>query len=137
LEAERRRVSVREVAAARGLPTLITATQDDGLLDVIARMRENAVSQLPVVDESGKLKGIVSEVELLDQMLQSDHDRAMTVGPMVNTEVGIAMPGDPLEDVLPELVSSKVIVLTDEAARPIGILTVIDALEYIASQEGN
>jgi cystathionine beta-synthase len=137
LEAERRRVSVWEVAASRGLPKLITATEDDGLLDVIARMRENAVSQLPVVNQEGKLRGLVSEVELLDQMLQSDHERAMTIGGLMNTEVGTAMSGDPLEQVLPELVSSKVVVLTDEAHRPTGILTVIDALEYIASRESN
>jgi hypothetical protein len=61
----------------------------------------------------------------------------MTIGGLMNTEVGTAMSGDPLEQVLPELVSSKVVVLTDEAHRPTGILTVIDALEYIASRESN
>lgn len=135
LQPERRRVSVREVAAARGLPELITAAEGDGLLDVIARMRKNAISQLPVVDREGRLMGLVSEVELLDQMLQSDHDRPMNIGAMVNAEVGTASPADPLERVLPELVVSKVVVLVDEDSRPIGILTVIDALEYIASLE--
>ena len=39
----------------------------------------------------------------------------------------------PFEDVLPEVLSSKVIVLTDDLHRPVGILTMIDALEYLSS----
>ena len=39
----------------------------------------------------------------------------------------------PFEDVLPEVLSSKVIVLTDDLHRPVGILTMIAALEYLSS----
>ena len=78
-------------------------------------MRDNGVSQLPVVDDRGQLVGLVSEVDLLDHMLKSDHDAALTIALMVNSDVGSAFETDPLEEVLPELVSRKVIVLTDEA----------------------
>ncbi|MFQ5921581.1 MAG: pyridoxal-phosphate dependent enzyme [Anaerolineales bacterium] len=137
LEIDRRRAPVREIASARGLSDLIIATQDDPLQEVIARMRDNGVSQLPVVDDQGRLVGLVSEVDLLDHMLMSDHDAAMSITPMVNKDVGIAFETDPLEDVLPELVSRKVIVLTDEAGGPTGIVTVIDALEYVATLNGS
>ncbi len=134
LELDRRRVPVREIASARGLSDLIIATQDDPLQEVVARMRDNGVSQLPVVDNQGQLIGLVSEVDLLDHMLKSDHDAAMSIAPMVNHDVGSAYETDPLEDVLPELVSRKVIVLRDEAGGPTGIVTVIDALEYVAAR---
>ena len=134
LELDRRRVPVREIASARGLSDLIIATQDDPLQEVVARMRDNGVSQLPVVDNQGQLVGLVSEVDLLDHMLKSDHDAAMSIAPMVNQDVGSAYETDPLEDVLPELVSRKVIVLRDEAGGPTGIVTVIDALEYVAAR---
>jgi hypothetical protein len=55
---------------------------------------------------------------------------------MVNDQVSVAGPGDPLDQVLPDLLSRKVVVLTDEARRPSGILTVIDALEFVASGSG-
>ena len=135
LEIDRRKVPVREIASARGLSDLILATQDDPLQEVIARMRDNGVSQLPVVDGQGRLVGLVSEVDLLDHMLKSDRDAAPSIAPMVNPDVGSVFEADPLEEVLPELVTRKVIVLTDETGGPVGIVTVIDALEYIATQD--
>ncbi len=134
LERDRRRVTAEEVAKSRGLPSLITATMNDRMTEVIVRMRENAVSQLPVVDEKGFLQGIVSEVDLLDHMLSTEYEREpdQTIAAILNKEVRTAMPDAPLSDVLPELLSSKVVVLTDDLRRPVGILTMIDALEYIA-----
>lgn len=130
-----RRATVREVAKARGLPSLITASPDDPLVEVIARMRQHAISQLPVVGEDGSLIGVVSEVDLLDRMLSSDHDRAQTISGMVNRQIVTTTPDQPLDEVLPELVTFKVLVLTDGDHKPTGILTVIDALEYLASQD--
>lgn len=136
LDFDRRRVPVREIASARGLSDLILATEDDPLPEVIARMRDNGVSQLPVVDREGQLVGLVSEVDLLDHLLKSDRDAAQSIAPMVNQDVGAVLETIPLEEVLAELVSRKVIVLTDEAGGPTGIVTVIDALEYIATLDG-
>ena len=137
LQLDRRRTPVREIASARGLSELIIAAEDDPLQEVISRMRDNGVSQLPVVDNQGQLIGLVSEVDLLETMLKSDHDAATTIASMVNKDIGSAFEADPLEDVLPELVSRKVIVLTNEGGGPTGIVTVIDALEYIATLDGS
>ena len=137
LQLDRRRTPVREIASARGLSELIIAAEDDPLQDVISRMRDNGVSQLPVVDNQGQLIGLVSEVDLLETMLKSDHDASTTIASMVNKDIGSAFEADPLEDVLPELVSRKVIVLTNEGGGPTGIVTVIDALEYIATLDGS
>ncbi len=89
------------------------------------------------MDAEGQLVGLVSEVDLLDYMLKPDHDASMSIASMVNQDIGRAMETDPLEDVLPELVSRKVIVLTDETGGPTGIVTVIDALEHISSLDGS
>ena len=134
LDFDRRRTPIEEIARARGIDDLITATSEDPLHEVIGRMRENSISQLPVVDDQGKLVGLVTEVDLLDHMLKSDHDAAMAISPMVNTEVGRALESDPLDEVLPELVAQKVVVVTNSNEEPTGILTVIDALEFIASE---
>lgn len=135
LERGARWVSVREVASARGLPSLITASPDDQLLEVISRMREHAISQLPVVDSAGALVGVVSELDLLDRMLANDRDPAASIDGMINRQITTTSPDRPLDEVLPELVDSKVVVLTDEQRKPIGILTVIDALDYLAAQQ--
>jgi cystathionine beta-synthase len=134
MERYRSQVTVQQVAKTRGLPSLITATPDDRVMDVIGRMRENDISQLPVVGEGGVLEGIVSEVELLEHMLTNDHKsgQAITIEHMVNRDVRSARLDAQLDEVLPDLTAKKVVVLTDELDRPQGILTIIDALEYLA-----
>ncbi|HLE03903.1 MAG TPA: CBS domain-containing protein, partial [Anaerolineales bacterium] len=90
-----------------------------------------------VVDGEGRLIGLVTELMLLDYMLAADPVRlpAMNIGPVVNTEVATASASDPLEEALPKLVSSKVVILVDPARMPTGILTVIDALDYMAARD--
>jgi cystathionine beta-synthase len=133
----RRLVTVGEVSRARGLPSLVTASPGDSLMEVVGRMRQHAVSQIPVVDDAGRLVGLVTELLLLDHMLTADPDRlpAMSIGPMVVREVATAAEGEPLDEVLPKLVTSKVVILVDPAGSPTGILTVIDALDYMASRD--
>lgn len=38
----------------------------------------------------------------------------------------------PFEELIPDLLASKVVVLVDEIGQPRGILTTIDGLEYLA-----
>jgi cystathionine beta-synthase len=137
LPVDGRRISALEVARARGLPALITASRSDTLRDVISRMRQNGIDQLPVVDSEGKLAGMVTEVELLDHMLSTDHDHPPeeTIENMIDTDVRTSQAATPLTEVLPDLMQRKVVVLVDNNLHPAGILTIIDALEYLAPLE--
>jgi cystathionine beta-synthase len=137
LPVDTRRISALEVARARGLSALITASRGDTMRDVIGRMRQNGIDQLPVVDEDGALVGLVTELELLNHMLSSDHDHPPdeTIEGMINTDVRTSRSATPLVEVLPDLMQRKVIVLVDDGQRPVGILTIIDALEYLAPLE--
>lgn len=137
LGGERGKVTALDVAQSRGLSTLITALAHDRQLDVIDRMREHGISQLPVVGSDGKLIGIVSEVELLDHRLtyQHEHSPDETIADLINEDVRLVHYDKPFEQVLPELLVSKVIVLIDDLRNPIGIVTMIDALEFTASRK--
>lgn len=137
LEPDRRKVSAQEVSRVRGLPKLITAQEGDRIMDVIERMRSNAVSQLPVVDDEERLVGIVTESVLLNHLLAAEHDHAPgeTIKGLVDEEVSTAVAEEPLEKVLPVLMAKKVVMLIDDLGRPSGILTIIDALEYLATAE--
>jgi cystathionine beta-synthase len=134
MELDRHRATALQVAQARGLPTLVTAHPGDKVSAVVGRMRTDAVSQLPVVDEEGKLTGLVTEVDLLRHLLTGGAEAAETpVGRLAGPEVR-ALPADtPFEEILTDLTGAKVVVLVDEAGRPRGILTMIDALEFLAS----
>jgi cystathionine beta-synthase len=128
-----RRPTVSEVARSRGLPKLITAHVSDPLEQVIAQMREFAVSQLPVLGEEGRLVGLVSEVDLLNHLLSAEPSE-LSIESLIEGDVPSIRDNSDFRDVLPELLERKVIVLTNEDNRPTGILTMIDALEYISTQ---
>jgi cystathionine beta-synthase len=131
---DRRRATALQVAQARGLPTLVTARPGDKVSAVVARMRADAVSQLPVVDEAGELRGIVTEVDLLRHLLTGGPDASEgPIGPLASTDVRTLPTETPFEEMLPDLTSAKVVVLVDDARRPRGILTMIDALEFLAA----
>ena len=59
-----------------------------------------------------------------------------TIAEVIDLQVSTALPEALFEEVLPQLFATKVIVLADELRRPVGILTVIDALEALASAGG-
>jgi cystathionine beta-synthase len=132
---DRRRATALHVTRARGLPTVVTASPGDVVGDVIGRMRQHAVSQLPVVDAGGALIGIVAEVDLLRYLLSEGGETASrrSIESIVDGTVRAFPAETPFEEVLPEVLTSKVIVLTDDWRRPVGILTMIDALEYLSS----
>lgn len=135
LEWDRERVTVRQVAQARGLPSLVVAAEADPMLEVIGRMRAHAVSQLPVVGEAGTLVGMVSEVDLLSHLVTAGHEHppGETIREIINRDVPTARAETPFQEMLPELLSKKVAVLVDDAGKPVGILTMIDALEFLAA----
>ena len=135
LEWDRERVTVQQVAQARGLPSLVVAAVADPMLEVIGRMRAHAVSQLPVVGENGMLVGMVSEVDLLNHLVTAGHEHppGETIRDIINRAVPTAQAETPFQEILPELLSKKVAVLVDDAGKPVGILTMIDALEFLAA----
>ncbi len=130
----RRDVTARIVAQARGLPELVTASPGDRMTEVIGRLRQHGISQLPVVGDDGRLVGLVSEVDLLEHMLHAEHthDPEETVEPLIERDVRCAHEEAPFSEVLPDLLNKKVVVLVDDLKRPTGILTIIDALEFMA-----
>jgi hypothetical protein len=76
-------------------------------------------------------------VDLLDHLVRAGHEHRPeeSIESLLSRDVRAAPAEAPLEDVLPDLLHSKVVVLIDELRRPQGILTVIDALEFLAAPE--
>jgi cystathionine beta-synthase len=105
------------------------------MVEVINQMKEYDISQIPALNKDGSLAGIVTEVDLLKHMLEAGHDHSQT-----ETIAAIAQPADAvfsiqdsLEDALPLVMEGNVILVT-EGDQPVGILTKIDMLDFIAGQ---
>lgn len=49
-------------------PSLVTASEDDDVYETVQKMGFKGIRRLPVVDAEGRLVGIVSEDDLLEQL---------------------------------------------------------------------
>lgn len=129
--------SVDDIVLIHGREELVMALPSDEIGTVIAQMREHAVSQLPVVNDSRELLGIVREVDLLSSLVSAEEDHSVgdPIEGWIQTDFTRVPKGTGFREVLPQLVEEKVIVIVDEKDHPHGILTTIDALEYITSSK--
>ena len=124
-----------DVLAAKASPALHLAHRRDRMTDVIGLMKRYDISQLPVVSDDGALTGMVAEIDLLNHLLTADHkhDPDETVEPVIHSEVATISLDTPLEAVMSIFVTGQVAVISEEK-KPVGILTKIDLLDYLSSQ---
>lgn len=135
LEIEWAEVSLNEILATKSFQGLITASVEDRMTDVIALLKEHDISQIPALNPDGSLAGLVTEVDLLKHMLDTDHTHSPdeTISAIVQPAPAVFPTHASLEDVLPSVVEGHVVLVT-EADRPVGILTKIDVLDFIAQE---
>jgi cystathionine beta-synthase len=88
---------------------------------------------MPVLHPDGSLAGLVAEVDLLKHMLENDHVHSAdeTIAGIVQPAQAIFPADTPIEAVLAAIMEGLVVLVTEEG-RPIGILTKIDVLDFIA-----
>ncbi len=124
-----------DVQAAKPDGRIITARPTELVNEVVHKLKEFNVSQLPVVGENGRLLGIVTEIDLLNYMLLSDHayQPNETIESMIDPNVSVVQPNTPLETLMSIFSDHSAVVITtgDEVQ---GILTKIDILDFLSSQ---
>ena len=94
LPAARSEDNVARLLEFRKKIPLVTARSEDRITTVVEKMKSYDISQLPVVDSAGRLIGIVSEVDLLDHLLQTGHvhDPEETITAVINPNVLVIDP---------------------------------------------
>ena len=124
-----------DVSETKPSRDLITAVPTDLMTDVVRRMKEHNISQLPVVDDNGRLLGIVTEIDLLNHMLLSDHVHQAdeTIEMVIDTNVPVVSPNAPIETLMGILGHNNVVILTTED-KVQGILSKIDILDFLSTQ---
>jgi cystathionine beta-synthase len=125
--------SLQQVLANKASSELYIAFVTDRMIDVITRMKEHDISQLPVLHPDGTLAGLVSEVDLLQHLLEASHAHRPeeTIESIVKPGVPAFSSNTLLDEILPRFMVSPVVLVTD-GENPIGILTKIDVLDYMA-----
>ncbi len=128
-------VRASDIQRTKGEMALITATPTDLITDVIARLKRHDVSQVAVVDKRGHLRGLVTEVDLLNHMLRTDYQQSQeeTIEAIIDADTPVVKPGTPL-DTLMAIFADNSVVLISEGDSLEGILTKIDMLDFLSSQ---
>jgi len=132
LDSEWSEATLREVLGGKSMSELISASADDRIADVVSKMKQYGISQLPVVDADGQVNGIVREGDLLTHLLESKNGRpgedsvAALLQPAPNSLPASTL----LPDAMQEIVRNNA-VLVNDAGRVVGILTKIDVLDFI------
>ncbi len=128
-------VKASDIHKTKGDLALITAAPTDLITDVIAQLKRHDVSQVPVVDQRGNLRGLVTEVNLLNHMLRTDHQHSQeeTIEAIIDSNTPVVRPGAPL-DTLMGIFAENSVVLISEGDNLEGILTKIDILDFLSSQ---
>jgi cystathionine beta-synthase len=114
--------------------TLYTAQLGDSIRKVVAVMHAHGISQMPVVGADGSLVGLIEEVDLLNHMLEKhEHTQNEPIDPLVQNASAVFPPETSLEEALPSLKSGLALIVV-ENSKPVGILTKIDMLDYVAGK---
>ena len=115
---------------------IYTAHKTDLLRDVVTRMKDGNISQLPVVDGDGRLVGLVGEIDLLNHMLLADHVHQAdeTIESIIDVDAPVVGPNARLETLMTLISDRPAVVIVDADDRVTGILTKIDILDYLSSQ---
>ena len=101
---------------------------------VVAIMHQHGISQMPVVGADGALVGLLEEVDLLNHMLdRHEHSQDEPIDSLVQNASAVFPPDTSLEEAMPALKSGLALIVV-ENSRPIGILTKIDVLDYVAGK---
>jgi len=132
LESEWSEATLREVLGAKSIRELISASADDRISDVVAKMKEYGISQVPAMNGSNEVIGLVREGDLLTHMLESKGERPGedSIRDLLQPAPPSLPAHTPLSDAMPEIVRNNV-VLVNDGGRVVGILTKIDVLDFI------
>jgi cystathionine beta-synthase len=111
---------------------VITATEATSVEAAIRLMKTNGISQLPVLDPSGHLHGIIGEGDLLDYLL-SGGAMNHTIADLHAHEVATVDAEVPLDELTAIFGRSQAAVVVEDGVVT-GIVTKIDVIDFLANR---
>ncbi len=117
---------------------LVVAHSGEEMNAVVEKMHRYGISQLPVVDDQGKLIGGISEADILDFLLRTDHVHfpLETIAAIINPNAHTVQAKSSVESVLPAFENGRSVIIVDSENRPVGMLTKIDLIDYLTQKAG-
>ena len=135
LELEFGEVTLGDLLISKSDKSLYTARLGDPMRSVMTVMREHSISQMPVLGPDGALAGLLEEVDLLNHLLEHEggHSQDEAIDGLVQRAQAVFPPESTLDECMPSLTEGYALLVV-EGGKPIGILTKIDVLDYVAGK---
>jgi cystathionine beta-synthase len=111
---------------------LITADDKTTVRQAVAMMKEHGISQLPVLDGHGQHSGIVSELDMLNFLVENDGRLDEQLGDLISADYATVTPHTRLT-LLKNIFNDAKVVLVIDDGRLQGLLTKIDLIDYLAT----
>jgi cystathionine beta-synthase len=131
------RQRVSDVVAMRGreIPELVTVSSQEKVGRAIDMLQEYGISQMPVTEENGQgyeLVGSIQERTLLDRVYRDPGLIETPVGAAMDGPFPTVTAGAHIEEAFNTLLGGAPAVVVIDATRPVGIITRLDLLEFMA-----
>lgn len=124
--------TVRELLLGKS-SHVVTTHVNATVRDVIDTLKSRGISQLPVVDGDGKLRGIVHEVDLLRHLVAAGGTLDSTIQDLVESDYATVTPSTKIELLKGVLGDAKLALVLEKDA-VVGVITKIDLIDYLAQK---
>lgn len=120
----------------QGKPSnIVSAKPADKVREVVSTLKSLGISQLPVID-SGKLRGIVAEVDLLRHLVSGEGTLDSPIAGLIESDYATVSPETKIELLQSVLSDAKLAIVTDRE-NVVGIVTKIDLIDFLARKSTN
>jgi len=126
--------TVQLLAQSRPARSLFVVEPANTAQHAITVMREQGISQVPVV-EGGKLVGLLTEEGVLQVLASGQTTATATVGQLMDRSVPQVELGTPLATLQEMLLKSGRAIVVDADRRPVSIVTKIDLVEFLMATQ--
>lgn len=118
------------------LGKIIMSKQTEKVSDVINQMRDKGISQVPVSDSAGWIKGIATEGQILSALYEGRAKPTDTIERFVDASIEFVTPEDPVEKVSRLVTLGKTPLVNDPSKQGqlLAIITKIDLLTYLGNR---
>ena len=112
---------------------VIVARKTDKVEVVVKALKENDISQMPVVDDTGRAIGMIHEYDLLNFLIEGKHRLSEVVEPLVQPLQGVVSPDTAISK-LRDIFNDDNVAVVKEGDRVTGILTKIDLIDFLGQR---
>ncbi len=112
---------------------VVSAQTEEKVSAVIEMMKDKGISQLPVSDDHGYIKGLVTEASILNALYEERCRPGDAIESLVDTSIEFVDQDDQIEKISSLVAAGKTpLVMDSDTGTPVAVLTKIDLLSYLA-----